>query len=369
MIHLLIVGVGKMGCYHIKRFSSLKGVKICACVDHRYNRAKEVSETYGISYYSSNIERAMAETTPDGIVISTSTSGHIEAILVALKHNIPFFCEKPFTANWKETQKILCHYQNKSVPFGIINFSKRNAGAASKVKDILLQNTLGTIVHFEATYYQDWIPNHTFGSWEGDDSWLWRLQKGSSGILADLGSHLLDLTTWYFGVPSMLYCHTQSREKQHPNSRELTSPDSFIIQVAIGNIQGTLQGSWWTGGKRDSPQYKIYGTKGWMEIDLERNRYSVTIHTPFTTRQVSVKTKPNPLCEKFVHLIKKKQQNNLDISISDIFSRNYSSISSSFPDVRQGILVDYLLHLCTISEEEKRAVAPKETDTYKEWFL
>ncbi len=349
MKRILIAGAGAMGQHHISCFSSLPNITVCGCVDHHPGRAKQIANHHSLSYYGTTIQQAIEATQPDGLVIATGDQGHADMITTALHNNLPWFCEKPLTYSWQEAQKLVGYYQQGATSFGLVNFSKRNAGAAFGVKQLLQEGVLGTIVHFEASYYQGWIPQNTFGEWRHDNRWLWRLRSGGNGILADLGSHLLDLISWYFGVPNSLSCNLQSRNKG--NDASLQAPDSFTIQIDYANIQGTLQGSWWAGEKRDSPQCKIYGTKGWVEIDLEKQRHHITLHSLGETKTIAV-PKPLPYREAFIRILQNKK-------LPD---------QHDIPDMWQGILIDYLIELCKRSSITGTRIYPKDEPFYKEYL-
>lgn len=89
------------------------------------------------------------------------------------------------------------------------------------VQSLLDQNALGRIVEFESHFdTHSPLPRH---GWQD----TWRTEKGTgSGVLYDLGSHLIDQTVLLFGLPkavtSFLY-HQRCNEAAHGD------PDSMTI--------------------------------------------------------------------------------------------------------------------------------------------
>ena len=92
----------------------------------------------------------------------------------------------------------------------MVNFSYRNASAINKTHKLIKKNSIGEIIHVEASYLQSWLVSKAWGEWEKESKWLWRLSSkhGSKGVLGDVGVHILDFATY----PAVSYTHLRAHE-------------------------------------------------------------------------------------------------------------------------------------------------------------
>lgn len=108
--------------------------------------------------------------------------------LAALAAGKNVICEKPMAMNQAEAKKMLQAAADAGTKNGI-NFVYRNHPAARFARYLIEKGHLGRIFHVNAFYMQGWLvyPRVPVS---------WRLQKSmtGTGVLGDLGSHILTLT-------------------------------------------------------------------------------------------------------------------------------------------------------------------------------
>lgn len=100
-----VVGIGKMGHYHVKAYSSLK--HMCTLVglyDIENQRSKKAALEYGTDSYSS-LDTLLEEV--DAITIATPTSTHSKVALKALERGVHILVEKPITGEIREAKHLL----------------------------------------------------------------------------------------------------------------------------------------------------------------------------------------------------------------------------------------------------------------------
>jgi predicted dehydrogenase len=182
-----MVGLGSMGCYHMKKFTQL-GMQIVGGVDPDIDRQKKAQELYKIPWVGNRIEDFPFEM--DAISIAVPDSAHKECYLKAIEYNKPLFLEKPLSCNLKDAVEL----EEKIGDNCLINYSKRNVIALFELKEILEKHILGKIKKVEIEYHQDWLSKNSNVDWMENDRYLWRLSPiySAGGCIADLGSHLLD---------------------------------------------------------------------------------------------------------------------------------------------------------------------------------
>jgi predicted dehydrogenase len=119
-IKIAIIGLGKMGHYHLnalkalqkKDFESyykadstqiLSRIEICGLCDI----SPDSLESFPPSMVFSDYQQLVKNTAPDVVIVATPTAEHFEIARCALKNNANAFIEKPIVTNSKEFNQLL----------------------------------------------------------------------------------------------------------------------------------------------------------------------------------------------------------------------------------------------------------------------
>ena len=70
--------------------------------------------------------------------------------------------------------------------------------ALAHARRIVKSGHIGALRHVHASYLQSWLVSTAWGDWRTTPMFLWRLSQahGSTGVLGDIGVHILDFATW-----------------------------------------------------------------------------------------------------------------------------------------------------------------------------
>jgi predicted dehydrogenase len=103
---VLVVGCGNMGASHAVAYSKMEGVEICGIVST--GRSKEVlNERLGGGYpLFSDYARALQETRPDAVCISTYPDTHEAYTLMAFDRGCHVFLEKPIADSVEGARRV-----------------------------------------------------------------------------------------------------------------------------------------------------------------------------------------------------------------------------------------------------------------------
>ena len=204
-IRVGIIGMGKMGLLHSAILNSLDHSKVVAFADTEKmvtNLLRDVSDASVYNDYKKMIENEKI----DVVYITTPVKSHIPIATFCAQNNIHFFVEKHLGITIGEC-KMLCDVINENRVFSMIGYYLRYAETFSKVKQLLEENTLGEIKEVNSSVFQSQSLSKPSG---------WRFNKKISGggVLIDLGSHLIDLLSWYFGKIKSVQGKTESHYNQ-----------------------------------------------------------------------------------------------------------------------------------------------------------
>jgi scyllo-inositol 2-dehydrogenase (NADP+) len=133
------------------------------------------------------------------VIINTPNATHYEFAARALEAGKHVVVEKPFTVRSSEGQQLIELAQRKNKILTVFQ-NRRWDGDFLTVKNILAQKLLGNVVEFEMHYdrYRNYIEPNT---------WKEEAAPGS-GILYNLGSHMIDQAIGLFGLPNFVDART-----------------------------------------------------------------------------------------------------------------------------------------------------------------
>ncbi|MGF1767464.1 Gfo/Idh/MocA family oxidoreductase [Enterovibrio makurazakiensis] len=221
MIRTGIVGFGfSAQTFHLPFLSVLPDFEPVAVVSSNQTLVKE--KLPNASYYS-NIEEMLRDAELDLVVITSPNHTHYEFAKQALEADCHVLLEKPFVVNSGQgldllrianhRGKVLCPYQNR-----------RWDGDFLTAKELIESGKLGNVRVFESN----------FDRFRPEVRQRWREQPGEgSGILYDLGSHLVDQALFLFGEPISITacCKSMRDQSQTTDYFRITFhyPDKEII--------------------------------------------------------------------------------------------------------------------------------------------
>lgn len=210
MIRLAVIGIGRMGSRHARNIAGgvVKGAKLIAVCDTDKKVLDKVCGKYKVPGYTDFVELLDKEK-PDGVVIATPHTSHIDIASRCVERGVHTLLEKPISVTVKEARKIVdVLNENKSV-IGAMMFNQRTNRMYRKAKQLIEEGKIGNIqrVNFTIT---DWYRTQFYydmGGWRAS----WSGEGG--GTLINQCVHQLDVLQWLIGMPEKVsaICKTVGR--------------------------------------------------------------------------------------------------------------------------------------------------------------
>jgi len=271
------IKIGVCGCggiarnVHIPQIAESSNGVVKALCDTNRDKMLELRKKYNVdeNFCFTDYKRMISHPEIDAISICTENDSHVKIALECTENKKPYAIEKPVAVNEKEAKILFDKTIKINLPH-IVCFSYRYKPAARLAKKIISEGALGEIVHVYAQYFQAWALSE-------DLPLIWRLQKNrsGSGALADLGSHMIDLTRFLTGKEfTRLTSKTGNHitERLIPESNEYGSVDvddyCHILADLESNISGVFEISRCGTGRGNYQRVEIYGTKGGLVYNL-----------------------------------------------------------------------------------------------------
>lgn len=192
-IQAAIVGTGFIGPAHLEALRRLPNIEVTALCEVNLELAKEKAVQLGIPK-AYTFEEMLLDKEIDSVHICTPNFLHFpqaKAALLAGKHVI---CEKPLATKIEEAEELVTLAKEKGL-VNAVHFNLRYYPMVRQMKTMRENGELGEIYAIMGSYLQDWLFLQT--------DYNWRLEPDKSGdsrAIADIGSHLLDLTEYVTGL-------------------------------------------------------------------------------------------------------------------------------------------------------------------------
>ncbi len=191
-----------------------------------------------------NIEEVLADEKIELVSICSPNDTHYKYAKLALLAGKHVMVEKPFTVTSKEAEElILLALQQKKVL--AIFQNRRFDSDFLTVQKLIASGDLGEILNFEI-HYNRFKPELNVKKWKEDNS-------PGSGIIYDLGAHIIDQAIALFGVPKNIAGQT-FKQREHS-----LIDDAFDIRLDYGKLKVTLRSSLMV--RQEIPRYIINGSK------------------------------------------------------------------------------------------------------------
>ena len=203
----------------------------------------------------------------DIVHICTPNHLHRDQLLSAMRHNKHIYCDKPLVVDMKEAEDIQAALESYR---GIaqMTFQNRFFPATIRAKQLLDEGFLGKVLEFRACYLHS-------GSANPNAPLKWKLSaKSGGGVIADLGSHILDLTHHLLGDLSELLATTQIA---YPDRPSLDDPEvrvpvdaedcvKMLVRTHSGAV-GMVEASKLATGTEDELRFEIHGSQGALRFN------------------------------------------------------------------------------------------------------
>jgi predicted dehydrogenase len=228
--------------FHAPLLSSHPGFTLSTVVERKTQRARiKYPDIQSIRTY----DELLADPSLDLIVVNTPNPLHFQQAKQALEAGKHVIVEKPFTVDSQEARILIELARQKNLLLSVFQ-NRRWDGDFLTVQEVVKSGILGTLVEFEAHY--DRFRNYV----EAD---TWKEESGpGSGILYNLGSHMIDQALVLFGLPQSV---TADIRIQRPGGK---IDDSYDLRLNYKNIRVIVKSGYLV--REPGPRYTLLGTDG-----------------------------------------------------------------------------------------------------------
>ncbi len=179
------------------------------------------------------------------IVVNTPNGTHYEYTKEALEAGKHVVVEKPFTINTTEADELIALAKKKNRILTVFQ-SRRFDGDFRTLQKVINEGMVGRIAEFEAHYDR-------FRNYVEPNSWKEESSPGT-GILYNLGSHMLDQVLVLFGMPD----EVDARIGAQRTGGKVD--DYYDIRLSYKDFLVIVKSSYLV--REQGPRYVLHGTEG-----------------------------------------------------------------------------------------------------------
>ncbi|MBI1786335.1 MAG: Gfo/Idh/MocA family oxidoreductase [Acidobacteria bacterium] len=255
--------VGIIGAGGVARTIHVPGLRMCpeagiaAVCDENIGAARALEAGEAVTSYP----ELLARRDVDAVVVATPNYLHREIALAALEAGKHVLCEKPLALNLAEARE-MADAAERSGLVHMTAFTYRYAPAIQYLRHLVDTGELGRIRTVRAAYLMA-LSKHLLG-------WRSTRRQAGSGVLADIGSHLIHLVQFLCGDIAALSA-SQRRFRDDPAS-DVEDWIAFLAEFESG-ARGTFEISRVCAGRgagiTEDIFIELYGTQGSALFSLQ----------------------------------------------------------------------------------------------------
>jgi predicted dehydrogenase len=275
-----IIGLGFVGKAHLEALRRL-GIPVRGILGSSPERTQETARELGIERAYSSLEELVADPELKAVHVCSPNHVHFDQSKTALEAGKHVMCEKPLAMNTRESGSLI-ELSQKLNRVGAVTYNLRYYPLCHEARAIVQKGLIGEPRLIHGSFLQDWLLYST--------DWNWRLRPelgGDMRVVADIGTHWLDLLTWITGQKVTDLCAdlaTVIPVRKRPRGRvqtfqqttgatddfKITTDDYASILLHFnGGARGVCTVSQISAGRKTRLWFEVDGSEGSLSWNSE----------------------------------------------------------------------------------------------------
>jgi predicted dehydrogenase len=198
-VNLGIIGLGHQGKLHLRNAFRLREAKVVGVADAS-EKALRFARKMGVKNVYADYEDLLKNEHLDAVIIGLPNFLHLEGTVRAAEAGKDILLEKPLARSVEEGRKILSSVDSNNVRL-MMGYGLRFHPVLRDIRDKIEDGFFGDVQICDATN----VSGGPFTSRSDRvgpvpvSSWWFDKELVGGGALLDLGTHMIDLLSWYFG--------------------------------------------------------------------------------------------------------------------------------------------------------------------------
>jgi len=194
------------------------GSKLAACLGSSPEKSRAFAQRFGFARAHDNLDAMLKDPDVNALYIALPNAMHYEAVVAAAKAGKNILCEKPFAMKVEHAREMVAACRDAGVVLRIAHQIRLDA-AIVRAREIVRSGRLGRLAEVSLERGSANPARKT-----------WRLDNSQSGVIFDVGVHLLDLIQWVTGQRFL-----EVSAFSHPDRKAGQSDDTVTV---LGRLEG-----------------------------------------------------------------------------------------------------------------------------------
>jgi len=185
-----VAGCGRfMELNFLPTFQQLKRSKLISVYSRKLERAILIADEFSAEKAYNNFDEFL-KSDFDALYIGSENRNHYEQVIKAANAGKHILCEKPLAMNSEQAEEMVKVCKENNVLLSV-NFTHQFHPLVTKAKELIKSGIIGKIVTINVSFNIDYAP---------DTNFRFDKLKSGGGPLRDLGSHMLNLLSYFGGT-------------------------------------------------------------------------------------------------------------------------------------------------------------------------
>lgn len=244
-----LIGYGLAGAvFHAPLIAATPGMRLTAVVTRDPERQARVRRDHPHAHVVDVPEQlwapAAAPAAVDLVVVASPNGTHVPLAAAAVAAGRHVVVDKPFALTAAQGRAVAAQARERGVVLAPFH-NRRWDGDFRTVRRLVAEGALGTVARFESRF-ERWRPVPRAG-------WKERAEPGT-GILYDLGPHLVDQALVLFGPVTHVYAELNRRRAGDP----AVDDDAFVALTHASGVRSQLWAS--AVAAQPGPRFRVLGS-------------------------------------------------------------------------------------------------------------
>ncbi|GEM_PF-1983016 len=238
-----VIGYGLMGTAHISGLQQLQHARVAAIAGPNQSRVQSAASKHNIPKAYTDEHELIADPNVEAVIIASPDNHHHPQAMATIAASKHVFVEKPIALNAMQAREMHTAAKTAGVQTGV-GFTLRWNPLMEKLHTMVKDGELGAIVSIHAQRF-----NKRLLGPQPIMEWRYNQSRSGSGVLADLGSHMIDLAQYIAGPITSVSAdlatnttHALDAETQEKIPLLLDDDAALIVKFASG-AHGTISSS------------------------------------------------------------------------------------------------------------------------------
>lgn len=266
-LKLGLIGLGGAAHWKLSEIATCPGATLHAVCDTRPEAIESVRRQCRVPHAFEDYRDLLELEDLDGVVISTPNALHYPVALAAFDAGKDVLCEKPLALNAGEARQMEQAARDSGC-IAQVHFPYRLSAEAQFVRRLIAEGRLGRPYHLSITYaHGDWYDEAgSLRNAPGVGGWRTDRAMAGSGVLSDLGSHVLDLARHWLGEAEGMSATLLHQGEEGEDGIDDTA--SYRVRYQSGTL-GTFVNSRCYTGHHQHFVAELYGSRAALRFGLE----------------------------------------------------------------------------------------------------